>query len=417
MKRIVLVFLTLLIGTLGVLVLPAAAQEGYWTATYFGNASLSGSPTLIQGEYTTNLNYNWGAGSPIPSIPADNWSARWTGSRFLNAGNYRINVSADDGVRVYVDGVLRINEWHQASGQTYTADIYLGYGSHNFVVEFYEAGGLAFINYSLTAGGGPPPPPPPSGNTATILVSPLNVRNAPNPYYGAIIGVVYQGQVYNIVGRTADVSWIQINVNGLIGWVNRSYTYAPNAGNAPITEAIPPSTPTPVPYPPTPTPYPPPPSGGAYATINTTFLNLRDAPSAEVGRILRRLYRGEVYTVIGRNTDSSWLQIDANGLHGWINSSYVIGVNIQNVPVTQSGQRPTAGTATINSPRLNVRNAPGIYGAILTVVSRGDTYPLVGRNYNASWVQINVNGTIGWVNRGYVVLPGGFNVYNLPVTG
>ena len=52
--------------------LPVAG--GPWTAQYYPNTSLTGSPTLIQSEASPT--HNWGNGSPTPSISNDNWSAR-----------------------------------------------------------------------------------------------------------------------------------------------------------------------------------------------------------------------------------------------------------------------------------------------------------------------------------------------------
>ena len=48
------------------------------TAAYFSNNSLSGTPTLIRPD--ANVNFSWGTTSPAPSLPAGNFSARWTGA-------------------------------------------------------------------------------------------------------------------------------------------------------------------------------------------------------------------------------------------------------------------------------------------------------------------------------------------------
>lgn len=385
-----------------------AAQTGIWTAEYFANANLAGSPSLIQSEISPSQ--DWGNGSPAPNIPADYFSARWTSVQTLNPGSYQITVRADDGVQVYVDGVAYINEWHGATNQTYTATVNLAAGQHIFIVQFFEIQGLAFLQYTLSGVVPPTPTPIPvpptpinTAATATINTNQLNVRNAPG-LSGAIVTRVNAGQVYPIVGRLADNSWIQINVNGLVGWVNTSYVYATNLQIVPVV-GNPPVVPPPV-------------SGTATATVATSYLNLRDTPSAAIGRVLRQLRRGEVYTVVGRNNDSSWLQLDVNGLRGWVNASLVSATNVQNVPVTVNSIRPVAGTATVTAGRLNVRNIPSITGAVITRVTRGDTYAIVGRNGDASWIQINVTGiAVGWVNRGYVSLAPGTSIFSFPVTG
>jgi uncharacterized protein YgiM (DUF1202 family) len=418
MKRniIFLMAALVIIAVFGV-VYPAAAQTGNWTAEYFANANLAGSPAIIQSE--TSPAHNWGTGSPAPTIPADYFSARWTSVQYLNAGTYQVTVRADDGVQVFVDGIAYINEWHGAANQTYTASFNLVAGQHIFVVQFFENQGAAFIEYTLSGVVPPtatpvpqPTTPPNTAALATINTNQLNVRSAPN-LGGVVLTRVFAGQVYTVTGRLADNSWIQINVNGLVGWVNAGYVYAVNLQLAPII-----NNPSPIPATPVPTQVAPPSGGTGTATINTSYLNLRDVPNASIGRVLRQLRLGEVYTVIGRNNDTSWLQIDANGVRGWINASFVSASNLQNVPVTVNSVRPTTGTATITAGRLNVRNAPSITGSVLTRVTRGDTYQIVGRNSDASWIQINVSGvTVGWINRGYVSLAPGTNVFNFPVTG
>ena len=58
-----------------------------WTGQYFSNNSLSGSPTLA--IIDTTINFNWGANAPNASIPADNFSVRWSSlETFTEAGVY-----------------------------------------------------------------------------------------------------------------------------------------------------------------------------------------------------------------------------------------------------------------------------------------------------------------------------------------
>lgn len=62
--------------------------------------------------------------------------------------------------------------------------------------------------------------------------------------------------------------------------------------------------------------------------------------------------------------------------------------------------------ATVNVATLNVRDQPGITGNILTKISRGQSFPVVARNENGSWIQINVNGQTGWVSAPLVRVSG-----------
>ena len=74
--------------------------------------------TLVRMD--TNINFNWGTGSPDPSISADNFTVRWTGSvqpQFNET--YTFYTTTDDGVRLWVNGQLLIDEWVDQSATTY----------------------------------------------------------------------------------------------------------------------------------------------------------------------------------------------------------------------------------------------------------------------------------------------------------
>ena len=93
---------------LGVTVLPAAAQ-GAWYAEFFSNRDLAGAPAVTR--YENSVNFDWGAGSPDPAIPADNFSARFTRDEYLEAGTYRFSYRSDDGIRIWVGNVLVVDDW------------------------------------------------------------------------------------------------------------------------------------------------------------------------------------------------------------------------------------------------------------------------------------------------------------------
>jgi uncharacterized protein YraI len=296
---------------------------GLWTAEYYNNPHLSGSPVVIIGETTPS--HNWGAGAPFGNVPADNFSARWRSTQYLDAGSYQVSVRADDGVRVYVNGVLHINEWHNASGQTYTANVTLTPGYHTFLVEYYEAGGLAFLDYSLARLSAPPvynPPPsaPVGGAAITVTTGMLNVRNAPDPVYGTILTKIRQGSTYPVVGRNANSSWWQINVNNTIGWVSASYVSAVNTQNVPVTSG---GQTTPAPQP------------TGYVVTAIANVNLRGGPALQFSR-LAVIPRGQTAQIVGRNAGNTWWQVNYNGTVGWVSASYALAqwnTNVGQIPV------------------------------------------------------------------------------------
>jgi len=132
---------------------------------YFNNATLAGSPSVVRNDKF--IDFNWGVGWPDPKINADNFSARWTRTLLFRSGTFRLTARADDGIRVFVDNVLLIDEWHSATGNTYTKDVTLADGNHTFRVEYFEATGAAsaYFTWERVSGGSPGPTPTPIGGS------------------------------------------------------------------------------------------------------------------------------------------------------------------------------------------------------------------------------------------------------------
>jgi glucose/arabinose dehydrogenase len=87
---------------------PEAPEEcplGTYRAEYFNNLELAGVPAMVRCE-SAPLSHEWGSDSPSPQwVSPNGFSVRWTGRFYLPAGGYFFSVEADDGVRVYVDGI------------------------------------------------------------------------------------------------------------------------------------------------------------------------------------------------------------------------------------------------------------------------------------------------------------------------
>jgi hypothetical protein len=152
----------LLILILG-LAAPVAAQgpivpqhsDPTWHAQYFDNRTLSGTPVLTRED--ANINFDWGGGSPGGGVPPDRFSVRWTRYVDVTPGTYQFSVTSDDGIRVWIDDVLVLDEWYDRAAQTSTFTRYLGEGHHLIKVEYYENGGLAVAKLSWTLPGQAPP--------------------------------------------------------------------------------------------------------------------------------------------------------------------------------------------------------------------------------------------------------------------
>jgi PKD repeat protein len=115
-----------------------------WRGEYYSNPTLAGAPVLVRNDVA--ISFNWGYNAPASGLPADNFSARWSRSLNMPGGLYRIYIQADDGVRLWVDGRLIIDEWHDSSPVTYVDDVRFDPGRHDFRIEYYERSGGAQID-------------------------------------------------------------------------------------------------------------------------------------------------------------------------------------------------------------------------------------------------------------------------------
>ena len=129
-----------LVSAPGSLVL-ASNLPGPWSGEYYANLDLGGSPALTRQDQA--IYFDWGNGSPDSALPSDNFSVRWTRQEWFTGGTYRFMAATDDGIRIYVDGVLVLDEWHDGAAVWTSADHYVAQGTRTVVVEYYERAGQA----------------------------------------------------------------------------------------------------------------------------------------------------------------------------------------------------------------------------------------------------------------------------------
>lgn len=114
-----------------------------WRGEYWRNEELRGAPALCRND--ADIDFNWGSGSPSAEIPVDHFSARWTRTVNFNAGTYRFRLRGDDGVRLWIDDNLVIDEWRVQSPTEFSAVRTLSGGSHKLKVEYFDATGGAEV--------------------------------------------------------------------------------------------------------------------------------------------------------------------------------------------------------------------------------------------------------------------------------
>jgi GH43 family beta-xylosidase len=75
------------------------------------------------------VDHDWGDGAPGDKLGADRFSARWTGMLVpAESGAYTLTTETDDGVRLWIDGKLVIDDWHGHFVTTNDASVVLQAG-------------------------------------------------------------------------------------------------------------------------------------------------------------------------------------------------------------------------------------------------------------------------------------------------
>jgi glucose/arabinose dehydrogenase len=111
-------------------------------ATYFDNADFTGT-TLTRIDPT--VDFGWGSGSPAATIGPDTFSVRWIGEiEAASTGTYTFYTQSDDGVRLWVNDQLIVNNWTDHAPTENSGTISLTTGQrYSIRMEFYENGGGA----------------------------------------------------------------------------------------------------------------------------------------------------------------------------------------------------------------------------------------------------------------------------------
>ena len=96
----------------------------------------------------SEVNFNWGTGSPAASIGADSFSVRWSGgveADFTETHNFIVN--ANDGARLWVNGQLLIDQFAGGNVSDESASIDLIAGRrYDIQLEYLEVAGNASVS-------------------------------------------------------------------------------------------------------------------------------------------------------------------------------------------------------------------------------------------------------------------------------
>lgn len=137
--------LLLLVLALGASAGDAHASGHLWNVWYWNNTDLSGPPVVQAME---PIGFDLALASPHPGVSKDDFSARYTKTITVDdAGNYTFAARVDDGMRVWVDGEMIIDDWTPAAAHEVAATVPLTVGAHEVRVEYFDTRDDALLNF------------------------------------------------------------------------------------------------------------------------------------------------------------------------------------------------------------------------------------------------------------------------------
>jgi GH43 family beta-xylosidase len=110
---------------------------------YFHNEDFTG----LAYEQTEAVNFDWGDTSPAPGVNSNTFSVRWTGQvEAQHSEQYTFYTTSNQGVRLWVDGKLLIDNWEPHNTEVDSATISLTAGQrYDIRLDYYEQYGAAEI--------------------------------------------------------------------------------------------------------------------------------------------------------------------------------------------------------------------------------------------------------------------------------
>ncbi len=132
-------------------IIPASALQTPDGATglrgeYFANGDLRGEPTLTRTDQA--VDFLWNAASPDARLARTNYSVRWTGTLTpAAAGECQLLLTADDGVRLWLDDRLLVDDWNIHAPKANAVSFNFTNGSpHRLRLEYFQGLGGAEVH-------------------------------------------------------------------------------------------------------------------------------------------------------------------------------------------------------------------------------------------------------------------------------
>ena len=369
-----------------------------WRGEYFNNRIVAGTPALVRDDAA--IDFDWGIESPaIQAIHAEAFSVRWTRTLNLAAGLYRFTATTDDGLRLYLNDRLVIDQWRNQTVFTpHAAEInHLG-GPLRVKMEYFDDVGQAQAHLIWEKVGEATTPSVSGGSQAfwrgayydnsVLAAQPALVR--------------YDAEIDFAWGTESPVPLYLIRDAFSVRWTG---TLDLPAGEYEFTTST---------------------DDGVRLWVNEQLIIDKWRKQAELafsatitlpgGRVpVKMEYYNAEHVATARLT---WARLDGplpanRGLvsHTAVSPSSP-STNPTNLPITVPVLTipPNTPTTTISVNTLNVRAEPSMLSEKIGEIHQGDVVAILGRNQFSNWLQAALpDNRLGWVHVLYVPLPFAIN--------
>jgi len=141
-----------------------SCELGEFTREVFPNPNLRGAPVEKYCQppgFSKKIDENWklsgpsvgggGGGKaesfhePAYKVVSDNFSVRWAGTFDFAGGRYQVTTTSDDGIRVWIDKKLIMDDWNVHAPKTHRKNLHVPSGEREVRVEYFERGGGALV--------------------------------------------------------------------------------------------------------------------------------------------------------------------------------------------------------------------------------------------------------------------------------
>lgn len=217
-----------------------------------------------------------------------------------------------------------------------------------------------------------------ASNDLIVGADEVNLRSGPGLSY-SVIASLQRGEVLTSLDRQGD--WIQVASGNHKGWV-ASWLVVSNTTKQGTTSKV--------------------------AVSQANNLNIR-AEASISSSALGQLSLGSQATVLQEK--SNWVQIQHNGITGWVSKDYITFKNDN----TTTNTANDGLTFTVEVPALNIREDSSLRAKKLATVQKGQTFKVLKQSNQ--WIQIEyTQGKTGWVYSFYGTLSEGGKSLNTSTT-